>query len=120
MPEGDSVYLLAARLRPALVGRLVADGELRSGDAAGTRLAGRRITELDTHGKHLLTRFDDGTTLHTHLRLQGSWTLTGAGRALPGVCTRRCGCGPGSTTAGRCGASTSPSWTWCPPKRSAP
>ena len=83
MPEGDSVYLLAARLRPALVGRLVADGELRSGDAAGTRLAGRRITELDTHGKHLLTRFDDGTTLHTHLRMQGSWTLTGAGRALP-------------------------------------
>jgi endonuclease VIII len=50
MPEGDSVYRLAARLRPQLIGRTVVDGELRSGAAAGTRLDGMRITAVDTRG----------------------------------------------------------------------
>jgi endonuclease-8 len=83
MPEGDTVHLLAARLRPRLVGATVVDGELRSGGRAGEGLAGRRVDEVDTHGKHLLMRFDDATTLHTHLRMQGSWTITGPGRSVP-------------------------------------
>ncbi|QHF25163.1 Fpg/Nei family DNA glycosylase [Rathayibacter sp. VKM Ac-2804] len=83
MPEGDSVHRLAARLRRAADGRTVADGELRSGDAAGSSLEGLRILEHDTHGKHLLTRFSDGLTLHTHLRMQGSWTVTSPGRSVP-------------------------------------
>ena len=37
----------------------------------------------DTHGKHLLTRFDNGQTLHTHLRMDGSWSVVGAGKTLP-------------------------------------
>ncbi|KTR25007.1 DNA-formamidopyrimidine glycosylase family protein [Curtobacterium citreum] len=82
MPEGDSVHRLAARLR-AVDGARVRSGELRGGDAAGTPLTGRRITGHATHGKHLLTRFDDGTTLHTHMRMTGSWTVTAAGRRLP-------------------------------------
>ncbi len=60
MPEGDSVHRLAARLR-AVDGALVARGELRGGADAGTPLGGRRIVAHATHGKHLLTRFDDGT-----------------------------------------------------------
>lgn len=36
-----------------------------------------------THGKHLLTRFDDGTTLHTHFEMDGSWTVVGTGKRLP-------------------------------------
>ncbi|QQD75147.1 Fpg/Nei family DNA glycosylase [Curtobacterium sp. YC1] len=87
MPEGDSVHRLAARLRQ-VDGAVVLRGELRGGDAAGRSLAGRRVLGHDTHGKHLLTRFDDGTTLHTHLRMQGSWTLTGAGRRLPAHAAR--------------------------------
>lgn len=83
MPEGDSVYRLRQRLDAATTGHTVSDGELRSGPAAGLSLAGRRIDGYDTHGKHLLTRFDDGTTLHTHLRMQGSWTLTRPRRSLP-------------------------------------
>ena len=83
MPEGDSVHRLAARLRRAADGRLVEEGELRSGDAAGTALAGLRILRHETHGKHLLTRLDQGWTLHTHLRMQGSWTVTAPGRAIP-------------------------------------
>lgn len=83
MPEGDSVYRLARRLREPLDGRAVASGELRSGGAAGTRLDGWRVLEHDTHGKHLLTRFDTGFTLHTHLKMQGSWTVTASGKRVP-------------------------------------
>lgn len=46
-------------------------------------LAGVRIVGFDTHGKHLLTRFDSGQSLHTHLRMQGGWTVTRPGRMLP-------------------------------------
>ena len=41
------------------------------------------MLEHDTHGKHLLTRFDNGQTLHTHLRMDGSWTVVRPGKALP-------------------------------------
>jgi endonuclease-8 len=83
VPEGDSVFRLAARLRSALDGQRVASGELRGGPAAGARLDGWNVLEHDTHGKHLLTRFDSGLTLHTHLRMQGSWTITGPGKRVP-------------------------------------
>lgn len=83
MPEGDSVFRLAARLRAGLDGARLTGGELRGGRAAGTRLTGVTVLGHETHGKHLLTRFDSGDTLHTHLRMSGSWTLTGPGRRLP-------------------------------------
>ncbi|WIB16190.1 DNA-formamidopyrimidine glycosylase family protein [Curtobacterium sp. MCPF17_050] len=88
MPEGDSVHRLAARLRQ-VDGARVVSGELRGGGAAGRRLAGRRVLAHATHGKHLLTRFDDGTTLHTHMRMQGSWTVTSPGRRLPPTVAQR-------------------------------
>lgn len=83
MPEGDSVFRLAIRLRQALDGRTLAAGELRVPRHARADLAGRTVLEHVTHGKHLLQRLSGGLTLHTHLRLDGSWTVTGPGRALP-------------------------------------
>lgn len=83
MPEGDSVYRLAARLRRSLDGRLLQRGDLRVAAHATTPLDGMTVTGHLTHGKHLLTRLDTGLTLHTHLRMQGSWTVTVAGRVLP-------------------------------------
>ncbi|MCJ1696318.1 endonuclease VIII [Rathayibacter caricis DSM 15933] len=83
MPEGDSVHRLAARLRSAADGRFVVEGELRSGNAAGTALTGLQVLRHETHGKHLLTHFDQQLVLHTHLRMQGSWTVTAPGRAVP-------------------------------------
>lgn len=83
MPEGDSVYRLRQRLAPVVDGRVIVDGELRSGASAGTRLDGVTVTSLATHGKHLLFRFDDAMTLHTHLKMQGSWTVTRPGRRIP-------------------------------------
>lgn len=83
MPEGDSVYKLARRLEPALVGRRLTYGRLRVPAHATADLSGHAVTALDTHGKHLLTRLSGGLTLHTHLRMDGSWTVVRAGRRLP-------------------------------------
>ncbi|MGZ0067909.1 DNA-formamidopyrimidine glycosylase family protein [Microbacterium arborescens] len=83
MPEGDSVFRMAARLRPQVVNRTISSGELRSGPAAGTSLAGWRIAGLETRGKHLITWLDPDFALHTHLLMQGSWTVTRSGRAVP-------------------------------------
>ncbi|QLD13351.1 Fpg/Nei family DNA glycosylase [Microbacterium oleivorans] len=83
MPEGDSVYRLADRLRRQVAHRRIVAGELRSGTAAGTSLAGLAIGGFDTHGKHLVTTLDPGWALHTHLLMQGSWSVTRAGRSVP-------------------------------------
>lgn len=83
MPEGDSVYRLARRLRAALDGRTLRIGRLNVPAHASVDLAGRVITGHRTHGKHLFTDFDDGTALHTHLKMTGSWTVTRPGRRLP-------------------------------------
>ncbi|PPH20978.1 hypothetical protein C5C31_10780 [Rathayibacter rathayi] len=92
MPEGDSVHRLAARLRRAADGCTVLEGELRSGDTAGSSLAGLRILGHETHGKHLLARFSGGSTLHTHLRTQGSWTAPAASSSGP--CRTTCASAP--------------------------
>jgi formamidopyrimidine-DNA glycosylase len=84
MPEGDTVFLLARRLDRSLRGRRLERGELRVPAHATADLAGRTIREHDTYGKHLLTRFDAGLTLHTHLRMDGSWTVVSSGKRLPG------------------------------------
>ncbi|WP_051477298.1 DNA-formamidopyrimidine glycosylase family protein [Arthrobacter sp. Br18] len=83
MPEGDSVYRLASRLRAALDGRRLLRGDLRVPAHATDPLDGMTVIGHATHGKHLLTRLDSGLTLHTHLRMQGSWTVTAPARALP-------------------------------------
>ncbi|WP_323961636.1 Fpg/Nei family DNA glycosylase [Arthrobacter sp. JZ12] len=83
MPEGDTVFRLAVRLRKALDGQMLSRGDLRVPAHATETLDGMRILEHQTHGKHLLTRLDAGLTLHTHLKMQGSWTITAAGRRLP-------------------------------------
>jgi endonuclease-8 len=36
---------------------------------------GRTIESVESHGKHLEIVWDDGLTLHTHLRMTGSWHL---------------------------------------------
>jgi endonuclease-8 len=83
VPEGDSVYRLARRLDRSLTGRVVTRSDLRVPAHATADLAGRRLLEQATHGKHLLTRLAGDLTLHTHLRMDGSWTVTRPGRRLP-------------------------------------
>ena len=83
MPEGDSVWKLARRMRAGLVGRTVVSSSFRVPQHATADLAGRTVLSFDSRGKHMLTRFSGGLTLHTHLRMDGAWQLVGAGKSLP-------------------------------------
>lgn len=75
MPEGDTVYRAARRLDSALVGRRLARVELRVPAHATSLLAGMAVMGNVTWGKHLFTRFDSGLSLHTHLRMDGTWRV---------------------------------------------
>ena len=78
MPEGDTVWLAAHRLHEALAGRTLVRCDLRVPRLATTDLSGRRVEEVVPRGKHLLTRIEGGWTLHSHLRMDGSWQVYGA------------------------------------------
>ncbi|MFN2450965.1 MAG: Fpg/Nei family DNA glycosylase [Candidatus Dormibacteria bacterium] len=71
MPKGDTIWRTAAALRPRLVGRRV----LAARPAGIGRLAQRTVTAVEARGKHLLIRFEGGWTLHSHMRMSGSWHL---------------------------------------------
>ena len=75
VPEGDTVFLAGKRLHAALAGKLLLRGELRHPRWAEYDLAGLTVTGVKSVGKHLFTRFDDGTSLHSHFRMDGSWHL---------------------------------------------
>lgn len=89
MPEGDIVLRVARRLDQALAGRPLLRGELRWPDLGGHDLAGRTIIGHGTYGKHMLTRLDDGRTLRTHLRMDGSWQVRRTGERDDGRGTRQ-------------------------------
>ncbi len=83
VPEGDSVYKNARKLDRVLAGRVLERGDLRVPQLATTSLAGRTVLGHDSHGKHLLTRFSGGLTLHSHQKMEGTWKTTGPGKRLP-------------------------------------
>lgn len=86
MPEGDVLRLTAERLDAALAGQVLTRAELRWPSAAAAHLVGVRVVGTAAYGKHLLTRFDDGRTLHTHLRMDGLWRVDRTGS--PGAAAR--------------------------------
>jgi endonuclease VIII len=83
MPEGDVVWRTARQLDEALTGRVLTRSDFRVPRFATTDLAGRTVTGTVSRGKHLLTRVDNGVTVHTHLRMDGSWRIRPAGDYLP-------------------------------------
>ncbi len=75
MPEGDTVFLAASRLRRALAGQVLTRTDFRMPRIATADLAGRAVDEVVSRGKHLLFRIGGGVTLHTHYKMEGSWHL---------------------------------------------
>jgi endonuclease-8 len=80
MPEGDVVWRTAQRLHAALAGRVLTVSDLRWPSLATVDLTGRAVLEAVAAGKHLLTRVDGGLTLHSHLRMDGSWHVHRTGQ----------------------------------------
>jgi endonuclease VIII len=80
VPEGDTLHRTANRLRPALAGKPLVGLTLHHASGGGRRpRAGERIEAVEAIGKHLLIRFERGTTLRTHMRMSGSWHLYRSG-----------------------------------------
>lgn len=77
------MWRVARRLDERLRGRRVVTSDFRTPRLATSDVSGRTVLGTDTHGKHLLTRFDGDLTLNTHLRMDGSWTVVGPGKRLP-------------------------------------
>ena len=78
MPEGDTVAWTAARLQAALGGATLTRAELRWPSLAGADLVGARTVRVVARGKHLLHRLDlrgQALTLHSHLRMDGTWRV---------------------------------------------
>jgi endonuclease-8 len=83
VPEGDTIHWHANRIRPVLEGHvpdeLLTPHPRFARDRWPERLAGRAIRSVDARGKHLFLRFEGGLTIHSHLRMQGSWRVRPAG-----------------------------------------
>ena len=73
MPEGDTLFRTAAGLRPHLVGRVVTAARATRPGPQVERIVGSTIDAVESQGKNLLIRFDNGLTIRTHLRMNGSW-----------------------------------------------
>ncbi|MFF8606414.1 Fpg/Nei family DNA glycosylase [Streptomyces sp. NPDC015346] len=84
MPEGDTVWRTAHRLHSALAGHVLTRSDLRVPRFATADLTGRAVLDVTPRGKHLLTRFEGGLTLHSHLRMDGSWQVYAAGERWRG------------------------------------
>ncbi|MGW4480851.1 DNA-formamidopyrimidine glycosylase family protein [Rhodococcus triatomae] len=78
MPEGDTVWQAAARLRAALAGRELTVCDVRVPRYATVDLTPHVVDEVLSRGKHLLVRVGD-TTVHTHLKMEGEWHVYPAG-----------------------------------------
>jgi endonuclease-8 len=77
MPEGDTIAYAAHRMRPVLEGHvpeLIRTPHPRHAtDRWPERLAGRAVSEIRTHGKHLFLCFEGELVIHSHLRMTGTW-----------------------------------------------
>jgi endonuclease-8 len=73
VPEGDTIFQTAAALRPLLVGQQIVRARARTPGPQMQRVVGSRVVSVEPIGKHMLVRFDNGLTLHTHLRMGGTW-----------------------------------------------
>ncbi|MFE6522561.1 DNA-formamidopyrimidine glycosylase family protein [Streptomyces sp. NPDC057794] len=84
MPEGDTVWQAAKRLHDALAGHVLIRSDLRVPRFATADLTGRAVLDVTPRGKHLLTRIEGGLTLHSHLRMDGSWKVYANGQRWSG------------------------------------
>lgn len=75
MPEGDTVWRTARHLDQALSGQTLTGCDIRVPAYATLDLTGQEVQETVSRGKHLLTRIGEAHTLHTHLKMEGSWHL---------------------------------------------
>jgi len=85
MPEGDTVFRAAAKLREALAGKTLTRCDVRVPKFATVDLTGQVVDEVLSRGKHLFIRVggDAGASIHSHLKMDGAWLLGGQISRVP-------------------------------------
>jgi endonuclease VIII len=81
VPEGDSLYLYAERLRKVLLGRTIKAARAHGPGAVPQveRIIGAACTGVRAQGKNVLISFDNELALRSHLRMYGSWDVYAPG-----------------------------------------
>ncbi|MGO4442615.1 endonuclease VIII Nei2 [Mycobacterium sp. 2YAF39] len=82
MPEGDTVFRSAAKLRDALEGKTLTRCDVRVPKFATVDLTGCVVDEVLSRGKHLFIRAGDAS-IHSHLKMDGAWLIGGQIRRVP-------------------------------------
>jgi endonuclease-8 len=82
MPEGDTVFRTATKLRDALEGKVLTRCDVRVPRFAAADLTGHVVDEVLSRGKHLFVRVGDAS-IHSHLKMDGAWLIGGQIRRVP-------------------------------------
>ncbi|MCV7257938.1 endonuclease VIII Nei2 [Mycobacterium shimoidei] len=75
MPEGDTVWHTAAKLREALAGKTLTRCDIRVPRFATVDLSGEVVDEVLSRGKHLFIRVGPAS-IHSHMKMDGSWQVS--------------------------------------------
>lgn len=75
MPEGDTIWRAARTLHRALAGQTLLAARSSVAGVREAALVGRTVEAVESRGKNLLVRLDDGGALYTHMRMRGSWHI---------------------------------------------
>jgi endonuclease VIII len=75
VPEGDTVFYTAARLREALAAKTLTRCDVRVPRFATTDLTGITVDEVISRGKHLFIRAG-AASIHSHLKMDGAWRVS--------------------------------------------
>jgi endonuclease-8 len=73
MPEGDTIFRTAERLRQCLFGQTILSADSPTRLLDPQPLVGRRVSDVQARGKHLLLHVDQSPTIHSHMGMTGSW-----------------------------------------------
>ena len=82
MPEGHSVARWAASLAVLVDEPVLALKAPKRWAERAAALVGQRLVATESRGKHLLLHFSDGTVIHSHAMLYGSWQIGEPGMEL--------------------------------------
>ena len=81
MPEGDTVWHTAAKLRDGLLGKTLTRCDVRVPRFATADLTGHTVDEVLSRGKHLFIRVGPAS-IHSHLKMDGSWRVVPKNRGV--------------------------------------
>jgi endonuclease-8 len=81
MPEGDTIYRTAVRLRSVMEGKRIETVRGRDPALDSSSLSGQQVTAIEARGKHLLIHTSGQQTIHSHMGMTGSWHLYQRGQA---------------------------------------